>query len=71
MSSAGGLQKKRKAVVRKESADTQQYESCQQNDMEVGRDESLLELSFVPSVVGDSSWVARAPPGQAHVRQEV
>ena len=43
-------------MVRKASADTQQYESCQQNDMEVGRDESLEELGFVPSVVGDSAW---------------
>ena len=34
MSSAGGSQKKRKAVVRKESADTQEYESCHQSDMD-------------------------------------
>ena len=34
MSSAGVSQKKRKAVVRKESADAQEYESREQNDME-------------------------------------
>ena len=33
VSSAGSKQKKRKAAVRKESADTQEYEAYQQNDM--------------------------------------
>ena len=37
MSSAGGTQKTWKAVVRKESADTQEYESCQLNDIGRGR----------------------------------
>ena len=30
MNSVGGSEKKRKAAVRKESAETQEYESCQQ-----------------------------------------
>ena len=38
-------------MVRKESADTQEYESCQQNDMEVDKDEGMEELSFIPSAV--------------------
>ena len=53
MSSAGISQKKRKAAVRKESAETQ--ESCQQNDTEVDRDEGMEELSFVPSAVSDTA----------------
>ena len=49
MRSAGHAQKKRKAVVRKESADT--------HELEMGRDESLEELSFVPSAVsGPVGW---------------
>ena len=55
MTSAGDLQKKRKAVVQKEFADTQEYESRQQNDVEVDLNKSLEELSFVPSVVSDSA----------------
>ena len=43
-------EEKRKAVVRKESADTQEQESCQLNDMDVDMDEKE-ELSFVPSAV--------------------
>ena len=50
MTSAGGLQKKRKAVVRKEFADTQEYESRQQD-----WNKSLEELAFVPSAVSDSA----------------
>ena len=41
MSSGGGSRKKRKAVVRKGSADTKEYGSCQQNEMEVGGNKSL------------------------------
>ena len=41
MSSVGGSQKKRKAVVRKESSKMQDYVSDQQNDMEVDGDKSL------------------------------
>ena len=37
VSSAGGTQKTWKAVVQKESADTQEYESCQLNDVGRGR----------------------------------
>ena len=55
VSGAGSSQKKRKAVVQKESADTQEYESCQQNDMDVDMDENNEELSFVPSAVSDSA----------------
>ena len=47
MSSAGGSQKKRKAEVPKESADTHEYESCQQNDVDVDMDEKKEELRFV------------------------
>ena len=36
--SSAGTQKKETAVVRKESADTQEYESCQLNDMDVDMD---------------------------------
>ena len=36
--SSAGTQKKGTAVVRKESADTQDYESCQLNDMDVDMD---------------------------------
>ena len=46
----GARRRKRKAVVRKESADTQEQESCQLNDMDVDMDEKE-ELSFVPSAV--------------------
>ena len=60
MSSAGCSQKKRKAAVRKESAETQEYESCQQNGTEVDRDEGMEELSFVPSAVSDTAgWHER------------
>ena len=53
--SAGASQKKRNAVVRTESVETKEYESCQQNDVEVDRDESLKKLSFVPGAVSDSA----------------
>ena len=53
--SAGASQKKRIAVVRTESVETKEYESCQQNDVEVDRDESLKKLSFVPGAVSDSA----------------
>ena len=39
VSSAGGSPKKRMAVVRK-AVDTQEYESCQQHDMDVDVDEA-------------------------------
>ena len=39
-------QNRRKAVVRMESDDTHEYESCQQNDMEVNLDENREELNF-------------------------
>ena len=54
-SSTGGSQKKRKAAIRKESASTQQHESCQQNDMEVDMEENKEERSFVPSSVSNSA----------------
>ena len=45
-------------AVRKESADTQDYESCQWNDMDVDMDENMEELSFIPSVVSSSAgWL--------------
>ena len=43
------------AVVRKESPDTQEYESCQQNDMGVDMDENKGEPSFVP-VCSSAGW---------------
>ena len=42
-------------MVRKESADTQVYESCQQNNMEVDWWEDKEELGFVPRAVSDSA----------------
>ena len=51
MSSAGDSQKRRKAAVRKESADLQEHESCQRNDMEVDKNEDKEELSVTPSAV--------------------
>ena len=38
-------------MVRKESADTQEYESCQLNNMDMDMNENKEELSFIPSVV--------------------
>ena len=55
MRGAGGSQKKRKAAVRKDSAETQEYHSCQHNDIEADMDEINEELSFVPSAVSDSA----------------
>ena len=46
MSIAGDSHKKRKAAVRKESAETQEYKSCQQNDVEVHREQGMEELRF-------------------------
>ena len=42
-------------MVGKESSDTKEYESCQQNEMEVDRDENLEELNFVPSAMSVSA----------------
>ena len=55
MSSAGGAQKKRKAVVRKESADTGEYESCQLNNMDMDMNENVEELSSFPIAVRRSA----------------
>ena len=55
MSSAGGTQKKRKGVVRKDSADTQEYESCPLNGMEVDLSENYGEFSFVSSALSSSA----------------
>ena len=44
-----------KAAVEKESAETQEYESCQQNDLEVDRDEGMEESSLVPSAIVDAT----------------
>ena len=38
-------------MVRKESADTGEYESCQLKNMVVDMDENKEELSFIRSVV--------------------
>ena len=50
-SNASGAQKKRKTVVRKESADTQEYDPHKQKRMDTDVDESEDELSFVPSAI--------------------
>ena len=55
MSSANGARKKRKAVMRNESADTQEYESCQLTDIDVDMDENKEEWSFIPSAVSSSA----------------
>ena len=55
VSSAGCPKKKRKAAVRKESADTQEYEACHRDVMDVDIDESKEDWSFVPSAVSDSA----------------
>ena len=54
VSSVGASQQKRTAVIRKESAQTQDYVSC--HDMEVDDDKSLEDIGFVPSVVGNAEW---------------
>ena len=41
-------------MVRKESADTHEYEAYHVDGVDVDVDESKEELSFVPSVVSDS-----------------
>ena len=55
MRSAGGSQNKSKAVVRKESAETQKYDSHKPKDMDVDIDENKEEVSFVPSAACDSA----------------
>ena len=47
------------AAVRKESADTQEYESCHQNNMDVDRDEVKQELSVVRSASSASAEEAK------------
>ena len=54
MSSAGCSQKKRKAVVLKGSAETQDFMSWQ--DMKEDDDKSWEEIGFVRSAVSDSAW---------------
>ena len=57
VSGAGGTQKKRKAVVRKVSADTQKYESCQLSDMVM--DENKEEEEELHSQCGEQfGWMA-------------
>ena len=55
MSIAGDSHKKRKAAVRKESAETQEYKSCQQNDVEVHREQGMEELRFFLGAVSDTA----------------
>ena len=50
---------RRRAVVRKESADTQEDESCQQNDMEVDKDEGMEEFELHRERGERFGWVAR------------
>ena len=42
-------------MARKESADTQEYLSCQFNEMDVDTDENKEGLSFIPSAVSSSA----------------
>ena len=66
-SSAGASQKKRKAVIRKDSAETQGYVSCQ--DMEVYDDQSFEELGLVQSAVSDSAgWHDPSGPSTCATR---
>ena len=64
-SGAGGSQKKKKAVIRKEPAETQEYVSYQ--DMELGDDKSLEYVGFVPSVGSDSAGWHEPPESSACV----
>ena len=48
---AGASQTKRKAVIRKDSAETHDYVCCL--DMEVDIDKGLEEMGFVPRAVGE------------------
>ena len=49
--------RKRKAVVWRESGDTQEYGSCQRNDLDVDMDETKEELSFTPiPVTSTAGW---------------
>ena len=51
------LEVKASTWERKESADTKEYESCQQNGMEVDEEEGMEDLTFVPSAVSDwAGW---------------
>ena len=52
---ARGLQKRRKAPVRKESVDTQEYESCHLNDMGPYMDENTEDMSFIPTAMSNSA----------------
>ena len=58
MSSAGGSQKRRKALVQKESADTQEHESCQLNDMEVDSFREQGRVVFHPKCGEQFGWMA-------------
>ena len=49
-------------MIRKESVETQDCESCQ--DMEEDDDKSLEEMGFVPSAVSDSARWRRALRGE-------
>ena len=42
-------------MVREQSADAQEYEWCQEKDMDVEVDENKEELSFIPSAVSSSA----------------
>ena len=73
MSSAGGLQKKRKAAVQKESAETQEYESCRQNDVGVDMNEfgfswTLLAINMHMSLEEIMSSGSSSKKGPAHTR---
>ena len=61
------LEVKASTWERKESADTKEYESCLQNDMEVDEEEGMEDLTFVPSAVE----MARTPQNRVHVRSKV
>ena len=52
MGDASGAQKKRKAMVWREPADTQEHEPYKQKGMDKNVDETEDELRFVPSAVG-------------------
>ena len=51
----GFAEKKMEAVVRKGSAETQEYESCQLSDMDVDMDENKEDLNFIHSALSSSA----------------
>ena len=58
VSSASGTQMKRKAVIRKEFADTQEYERYKQKGIDMYVDENEDEWNFCPQCGEQGGWMA-------------